>query len=62
MTEIDAVRSLAALAQEVRLRVFRALVVAGRARDLREGVRLAAAAIDEGRALRLLERIKETLA
>ena len=29
MTEIDAVRSLAALAQEVRLRVFRALVVAG---------------------------------
>lgn len=26
MTEIDAVRSLAALAQEVRLRVFRALV------------------------------------
>ena len=29
MQEIDAVRSLAALAQEVRLRVFRALVVAG---------------------------------
>lgn len=29
MNEIDAVRSLAALAQEVRLRVFRALVVAG---------------------------------
>lgn len=29
MTETDAVRSLAALAQEVRLRVFRALVVAG---------------------------------
>ncbi|EER59363.1 putative transcriptional regulator, ArsR family [Acidovorax delafieldii 2AN] len=29
MREIDAVRSLAALAQEVRLRVFRALVVAG---------------------------------
>ncbi len=29
MKEIDAVRSLAALAQEVRLRVFRALVVAG---------------------------------
>lgn len=29
MTEIEIVRSLAALAQEVRLRVFRALVVAG---------------------------------
>lgn len=29
MKEIDIVRSLAALAQEVRLRVFRALVVAG---------------------------------
>ena len=29
MNEIDAVRSLAALAQEMRLRVFRALVVAG---------------------------------
>ena len=31
MKEIDVVRSLAALAQEVRLRVFRALVVAGSA-------------------------------
>lgn len=29
MNEIDVVRALAALAQEVRLRVFRALVVAG---------------------------------
>ena len=29
MKEVDVVRSLAALAQEVRLRVFRALVVAG---------------------------------
>ena len=29
MKEIEVVRSLAALAQEVRLRVFRALVVAG---------------------------------
>ena len=29
MNEIDAIRSLAALAQEMRLRVFRALVVAG---------------------------------
>lgn len=30
MKEVDVVRSLAALAQEVRLRVFRALVVAGK--------------------------------
>jgi DNA-binding transcriptional ArsR family regulator len=30
MKELDVVRSLAALAQEVRLRVFRALVVAGK--------------------------------
>ena len=30
MKETDVVRSLAALAQEVRLRVFRALVVAGK--------------------------------
>ena len=29
MKEVDVIRSLAALAQEVRLRVFRALVVAG---------------------------------
>ena len=29
MKEINAIRSLAALAQEVRLRIFRALVVAG---------------------------------
>ncbi|MGD9841349.1 MAG: ArsR/SmtB family transcription factor [Steroidobacteraceae bacterium] len=29
MKEIDVIRSLAALAQEVRLRIFRALVVAG---------------------------------
>jgi DNA-binding transcriptional ArsR family regulator len=29
MQEIDAIRSLAALAQEMRLRIFRALVVAG---------------------------------
>jgi ArsR family transcriptional regulator, arsenate/arsenite/antimonite-responsive transcriptional repressor len=31
MKEVDVIRSLAALAQEVRLRVFRALVVAGNA-------------------------------
>ena len=30
MKEVDVIRSLAALAQEVRLRVFRALVVAGK--------------------------------
>jgi anthranilate synthase/phosphoribosyltransferase len=38
-----------------------ALVVAGRARDLREGAVLAAAALDDGRAARLLERIREVL-
>lgn len=37
MTELDVVRSLAALAQEVRLQVFRALVVAG-AKGLTPGV------------------------
>jgi ArsR family transcriptional regulator, arsenate/arsenite/antimonite-responsive transcriptional repressor len=31
MNEIDVIRALAALAQDVRLRLFRALVVAGRA-------------------------------
>jgi anthranilate phosphoribosyltransferase len=36
-----------------------ALVVAGRARDLREGASLAAAAIDEGRAAALLDRARE---
>jgi anthranilate phosphoribosyltransferase len=36
--------------------------VAGRARHLREGVRQAAAAIDDGRALRLLDRVREALA
>ncbi len=36
-----------------------ALVVAGRARDLREGTALAAEAIDRGRAAALLERAKE---
>ena len=34
-----------------------ALVVAGRAADLREGTALAAAAIDQGRASALLERL-----
>jgi anthranilate phosphoribosyltransferase len=36
-----------------------ALVVAGRARDLREGASLAASAIDEGRAAALLDRARE---
>jgi anthranilate phosphoribosyltransferase len=38
------------------------LVVAGRARDLRDGVRQAAAAIDDGRARARLERLREALA
>ena len=38
-----------------------ALVVAGRAEDLREGVRQAAAAIDDGRAARLLDMVREAL-
>jgi len=46
----------------VLLNAAAALVVAGRANNLREGVRLAAAAIDDGRALRLLGRVKESLA
>jgi anthranilate synthase/phosphoribosyltransferase len=37
------------------------LVVAGRARDLREGVRLAASAIDDGRARAMLDRVREAL-
>ncbi len=39
-----------------------ALVVAGRATDLRDGARQAAAAIDDGRAARLLDRAREALA
>jgi anthranilate synthase/phosphoribosyltransferase len=39
-----------------------ALVVAGRAHDLREGALLAAAVLDDGRAARLLERVREVLA
>jgi anthranilate phosphoribosyltransferase len=38
-----------------------ALVVAGRATDLAEGVRQAGAAIDEGRATALLDRVREAL-
>ena len=36
-----------------------ALVVAGRAEDLRDGAAQAAAALDEGRAARLLGRVRE---
>jgi anthranilate synthase/phosphoribosyltransferase len=46
----------------VLLNAAAALVVAGRARHLREGAQQAAAAIDDGRARRLLERVKEALA
>jgi anthranilate phosphoribosyltransferase len=43
----------------VLLNAAAALVVAGRARDLREGAALAAAALDESRAAALLERVVE---
>jgi anthranilate phosphoribosyltransferase len=43
----------------VLLNAAAALVVAGRARDLREGARLAAEAVDDGRAGRLLGRVAE---
>jgi anthranilate phosphoribosyltransferase len=46
----------------VLLNAAAALVVAGKARDLRDGVRLAAAAIDDGRAKALVERVREALA
>jgi anthranilate phosphoribosyltransferase len=46
----------------VLLNAAAALVVAGRARDLREGVVQAGAAIDDGRARRLLDRVREALA
>jgi anthranilate phosphoribosyltransferase len=46
----------------VLLNAAAALVVAGRARHLREGVQQAAAAIDDGRARGLLDRVKEALA
>jgi anthranilate synthase/phosphoribosyltransferase len=45
----------------VLLNAAAALVVAGRAPDLRDGVRQAAAAIDDGRAGRLLESVREAL-
>jgi anthranilate synthase/phosphoribosyltransferase len=45
----------------VLLNAAAALVVAGRAEDLREGVRQAAAAIDDGRAARLLDMVREAL-
>ena len=46
----------------VLLNAAAALLVAGQARSLREGVRLAAAAIDDGRARALVARVREALA
>lgn len=46
----------------VLLNAAAALVVAGRAADLADGVRQAGAAIDDGRASEKLERLRETLA
>ncbi len=46
----------------VLLNAAAALVVAGRAQDLRDGVKQAAAAIDDGRARALLDRAREALA
>ncbi len=46
----------------VLLNAAAALVVAGRAGSLREGVGLAAAAIDDGRARALVDRVREALA
>jgi len=46
----------------VLLNAAAALVVAGRATDLRDGVAQAAAAVDDGRARRLLDRVREALA
>jgi len=46
----------------VLLNAAAALVVAGKAGNLRDGVRLAAAAIDDGRAKALVDRVREALA
>jgi anthranilate phosphoribosyltransferase len=46
----------------VLLNAAAALVVAGKAENLRDGVRLAAAAIDDGRERALVERVREALA
>ena len=46
----------------VLLNAAAALLVAGRASSLRDGVRQAAAAIDDGRARALVARVKEALA
>jgi len=46
----------------VLLNAAAALVVAGRATDLKDGVRQAAAAIDDGRAAAMLARVREALA
>jgi anthranilate phosphoribosyltransferase len=45
----------------VLLNAAAALVVAGRASDLRDGVRQAAAALDDGRAGAFLDRLREAL-
>ena len=44
------------------LSILAALVVAGRAASLREGVEQAAAAVDDGRARAQLDRVREALA
>ena len=46
----------------VLLNAAAALLVAGKVASLRDGVRLASAAIDEGRVLALVARVKEALA
>jgi anthranilate phosphoribosyltransferase len=46
----------------VLLNAAAALVVAGKAANLKDGVRLAAAAIDDGRARALVDRVREALA
>jgi anthranilate phosphoribosyltransferase len=43
----------------VLLNAAAALVVAGRAPDLREAMRLAAAAVDDGRAASLLDQVRD---
>jgi anthranilate phosphoribosyltransferase len=46
----------------VLLNAAAALLVAGKVASLRDGVRLAAAAIDDGQRLALVARVKEALA
>jgi anthranilate phosphoribosyltransferase len=51
--------ALGARRDVVLLNAAAALCLCGRAQDMKDGVKLGAAAIDDGRALRLLERVKE---